>query len=212
SLAYAASGRGSKVADPQGYLLRWRDRAPLTPAVESLRLALGGALAEATPAVRPKLAASLEPAQLRQGLERAVDRSIAGLDRLEAPASRWWSLIGLLQTVTTVAIALAAAWVVVWILARPAVDAVEIPLIGIVPAPFVALVVTVLIGYGLARALGLHAGWIGRRWARRVRDQVTRSVRGEITERGFGPLDELEAGRRRLWLAVSTLIRDCSRS
>ena len=212
SLAYTASGRGSKVADPQGYLLRWRDRAPLTPAVESLRLALGGALAEASPPVRPKLAASLEPARLRQGLERAVDRSIAGLDRLEAPASRWWSLIGLLQTVTTVGIALAAAWVVVWILARPAVDSIEIPLIGVVPAPFVALVVMVLIGYVLARLLGLHAGWIGRRWARRVRDKVTSSVHREITERGFGPLDELEAARRRLWTAVSTLIRECGRS
>ncbi len=212
SLVYSASGRGSKVADPGGYLLRWRDRAPLTPAVESLRVALGSALAEATPAVRPRLAATLEPTQLRQGLERAVDRSIAGLSRLEAPASQWWSLIGLLQTVTTVAIALAAAWVVVWILARPPVDSVDIPLIGIVPAPFVVLVVTVLVGYVLARLLGIHAGWIGRRWARRVRDKVTTSVRGEISERGFGPLDELEAARRSLWDAVATLVRECGRS
>ena len=35
SLIYRASGRDTKVADPTGHLLRWRERAPLSPAVES---------------------------------------------------------------------------------------------------------------------------------------------------------------------------------
>jgi 50S ribosome-binding GTPase len=212
SLAYQLSGRETKVADPTGYLARWRDRAPLSPAVESLRGALGSALADASPTVRPTLAAALEPNQLRRGLERSVDRGLANLDRLEAPSSRWWSLFGLLQTLATVAIAVSAAWVVVWILARPPVDSVDLPLIGTVPIPFVALIASILLGYVLARGLGLHAGWVGRHWAHRVRDRVAASVRREVTERALGPLDALEDARKRLATAVATLIQECGRS
>ncbi len=212
SIVYKLSGRETQVADPNGHLARWRDRAPVTPAVEALRVAVGGSLADATPAVRPKLAAALEPGELRAGLERGVGRAIAGLDRLEAPTSRVWSLFGLLQTLATLAIAVSAAWVVIWILARPPVDSVELPVIGTVPIPFVALIGSILAGYVLARGLGIHAGWVGRRWARRVRDRVAASVRREVTERGLAPLDALEDARRRLSTAVGTMLRECARS
>jgi hypothetical protein len=211
SLVYRASGRNTKVADPTGHLLRWRDRAPLSPAVEALRGVLGTALTDASPAVRPALAATMEPAPLREGLERAVDRAVAGLERLEAPTSRWWSLLGLLQTLAAIAIAVSAAWVVVWILARPIVDTVDVPIIGSVPMPFAALLVSILVGYLLARLLGLHAGWIGRRWAARVRDQVSAAVREEVTERGLAPLDRLEDARQRLSASTASVIRECGR-
>ena len=211
SLVYRASGRNTKVADPTGHLLRWRDRSPLSPAVESLRNVLGSSLASASPAVRPALAATMEPAPLRQGLERAVDRAIAGLDRLEAPTSRWWSFLGLLQVLATIVIAVSAAWVVVWILARPIVDSVDFPIIGSVPMPFVALLGSILVGYLLARLLGLHAGWVGRRWAGRVRDRVTNAVRDEVTERGLAPLDRLEDARRRLAVSTAAVTKDCGR-
>jgi hypothetical protein len=209
SLLYQASGRSTKVADPDGFLMRWRERAPLTPAIESLRLALATPLAEASPPIRPKLAAALEPGEIRQGLERSVDRAIGGLERLEAPSSRWWSLIGALQTLATAGIALSAAWVVVWILAKPRVDSLEVPGLGAVPMPFALLVAFVVVGYLLARVLGLHAGWLGRRWAGRVRDRVAASVRREVTERGFAPLDRLEEARRKLWAATSSIAREC---
>lgn len=211
SLIYRASGRDTKVADPSGHLLRWRDRAPLSPAVESLRAVLGTALTGAAPAVRPALAATTEPTPLRQGLERAVDRAIAGLDRLEAPTSRWWILLGSLQTLTTIGIAVSAAWVVIWILARPVVDTVEFPVIGTVPMPFAALLGCVLVGYLLARLLGLHAGWVGRRWARRLRTRVADAIRDEITQRGFAPIERLEEARQRLATATAAVIRDCGR-
>lgn len=211
ALIYKLSGRETKVADPNGYLARWRERASVTPAVEALRGALGSSLADATPAVRPKLAAALEPGELRAGLERSVGRAIGGLDRLEAPTSRVWSLFGLLQTLATLAIALSAAWVVVWILARPPVDSLDVPVLGTLPIPFVALVGAVLVGYLLARGLGIHAGWVGRGWAHRVRDRVIASVRREITERGLAPLDALEDARRRLATAVASLLHDCGR-
>jgi GTP-binding protein EngB required for normal cell division len=209
SLVYRLSGRQMQVADPEGFLLRWRERAPLTPAVESLRMALARPLADASPAVRPRLAAALEPVALQQGLERSIDRALNGMERLEAPSSRWWSLIGFLQTLTTAGIAIAAAWLVVWILAKPPVDSIRVPVLGLVPVPFALLVVTVLVGYLLARILGLHAGWIGRRWARRVRDSVVASVRREVTEHGLAPLDRLEDSRRRLHAAVATILREC---
>jgi hypothetical protein len=209
SLVYQASGRATRAADPEGFLMRWRERGSLTPAVETLRRALSSPLAGAGPAVRPALAGALEPGQLREGLERAVDRAIGGLDRLEAPSSRWWSVIGLLQTLATVGIALSAAWVVVWILARPPVDSIQVPVVGAVPMPFAALVVSALAGYLLARVLGLHAGWVGRRWARGVRERVAGSVRAEVTGRGLGPLDRLEAARGRLAAATASLLREC---
>lgn len=209
SLIYRFSGRETSVADPGGFLLRWRDRAPLTPAVESLRQALGPPLAAAHPRVRPRLAAAVEPGTLREGLERAVDRAVAGVEHLDAPISRWWSLIGFLQTIATAGIALAAAWIVVWILARPPVDSVSVPVLGQVPIPFAMLVVFVAAGYLLARVLGLHAGWLGRRWAGRVRDSVSASVRFEVAERGLASLDRLEAARQTLWSATASLIRDC---
>jgi energy-coupling factor transporter ATP-binding protein EcfA2 len=212
SLVYRFSGREMAVADPEGFLVRWRERAPLTPAVESLRLALGPPLVAASPRVRPSLAAAVEPGELRLGLERAVDRALAGVERLEAPTSRWWSLIGFLQTVATAGIALAAAWIVVWILAKPPVDSVTVPLLGQIPMPFAVLVVFLAVGYLLARLLGLHAGWVGRRWAGRVRERVAGAVRREITDAGLAPLDRLEEARRRLWDATSRIVRDCGRS
>ena len=211
SFLYRVSGRATRVADPTLFLRRWRDRASLTTAVESMRLALARPIADATPGLRPRLASLVEPVELRRGLERAVDRSISTLDPLDAPSSRWWSLIGLVQTLATVAIALAAAWVVVWILVRPPAASLDLPVIGLVPMPFAVLVATVLVGYLLARILGLHAGWIGRRWARRVRDRVAASVRQEITDHGFESLDRLEAARRSLRSSLIAIRRDCGR-
>jgi GTP-binding protein EngB required for normal cell division len=210
SIIYRFSGREIRAADPDAYLMRWRERGSLAPAVESLRGSLATPLRAASPAVRPALARTLEPAPLRRGLERAVDRAISGVGALEAPTSRWWSVIGLFQTLATVGLALAAAWVVLWIVARPRVDSAQLPIIGAVPMPFVALVAFLAVGYLLARSLGLHAGHVGRRWAQDVRGRLTEAVAAEISQRGFAPLDELEDARARLWTAVTTLERRCA--
>jgi hypothetical protein len=100
---------------------------------------------------------------------------------------------------------------VVWILGRPLVDSVDVPVIGAVPMPFAALLVTVLIGYVLARSLGLHAGWVGRRWAGRLRTRVSDAIHDEITQRGLAPLDRLEDARRRLTASTGSVLRDCGR-
>ena len=155
SFLYRASGRETSHADPEGYLMRWRERGALTPAVEAIRAALAPSLYAATPAVRPVVAAALEPGELRRGLERAVDRAVVGLESFDPPTSRWWSFIGLLQTLATAGIVLSAAWVVVWILGGPGASTVQIPVLGTVPTPFATLVVFLIAGYLLARSLGM---------------------------------------------------------
>ena len=209
SLLYRASGRSSSVADPEAYLLRWRERGSLSPAIQALRDALGASVRAAGPRVRPILAAALEPTALRSGLERAVDRAIRGLGPLEPPSSRWWPVLGLLQSVATVGIALSVAWLVIMALGGPASGTVEVPLLGAIPTPFATLVVFLLIGYLLARVVGLHAGWVGRRWAGDVRERVRTEVRAEIAGRGLGPLDSVEDARSRLASAVTTLQQAC---
>ncbi len=211
SLLYRISGRETSVADPDGFLVRWRDRGSLTPAVEAIRVALSAPLRAASPAVRPLLAAAVEPTELRRGLARAVDRAIRGLGPLEPPTSRWWPFIGFLQMLTTAGIALAVAWIVIGILGGPVAASVQVPIFGSVPTPFASLVALLAIGYLLARLLGSHAGWVGRRWARRVRDRVAAAVRDEVSRHGLAPLDALEDARSRLWSAASTLDQTCGR-
>jgi hypothetical protein len=205
SLIYNLSGREAQAADPDAFLVRWRDRGPLTPAVESLRLSLAEPLRSAAPAVRPALAAAVEPVRLRRNLEAAVDRAVARHEGTQ-PSSRVWTGIGLLQTVATLAIALSAAWTMVWLIARPPVDMADLPIIGRLPMPFFALVASVLVGYVLARSLGVHAGWIGRRWAGRLRGEIAAAVEREVVEHGLEQLSRLETARRALWQASRDVI------
>jgi hypothetical protein len=209
SLVYRASGRETRVADPEGYLLRWRERGSLNPAVQALRDALAGSVRRASPRLRPMLASALEPTELASGLEQAVDRAIRGVGPLEPPSSRGWPVLGLLQSIATVGIALSAAWLVVMALGGPASGSVEVPIIGAVPTPFAFLVGFLFAGYLVARIVGAHASWIGRRWAARVRERIAREVRAEVDERGLRSLDGLEDARYRLWTAVRTLQRHC---
>jgi energy-coupling factor transporter ATP-binding protein EcfA2 len=209
SFVYRASGRQTAVADPQRFLLRWRERGGLSPAVEAIRDALTGPIRDAPPALRPAIAATLEPAAARSGLERALDQAIGEVGSLDAPTSRWWSVIGFLQTLATLGLILSAAWVVVWILVRPPTGSVSLPVLGPIPTPFVALVAFLLAGYVLARLLGWHARWLGRRWGVQVRDRVAASIGGEIRSRAFRRLDALEVARRRLATAASDIERSC---
>ena len=108
-------------------------------------------------------------------LAAAVDRAVAAAPETP-PSSLVWLLIGLAQTLTTFVLVVAAAWVVLWIVARPAVDEIVLPVVGRVPIPFALLVGALVAGYVLARVLGLHAGWVGRRWARSLAGGVHNGI------------------------------------
>jgi GTP-binding protein EngB required for normal cell division len=205
SLVYSLSGRKAQAADPDAFLVRWRDRGPLTPAVELLRVALAEPLRNAAPALRPALAAAVEPVQLRRNLDAAVDGAVARRED-SPPWSRVWQVIGFLQTLATAAIALSAAWIVVWLIARPPVDTAVLPIVGRLPMPLVVLVAALFAGYVLARSLGTHAGWVGRRWAARLRREITTAVEREVVEHGLEQLGRLEVARRALWEATRDVV------
>jgi hypothetical protein len=209
SFIYRTSGRETAVADPDRFLLRWRDRGGLGPAVEAIRASMSASIRTAPPAIRPALAGTLDPGHIGLGLERALDRAIGDVGTLRPPTSRWWTVFGVLQTLATAAIVLSAAWVVVWILARPVTGSVEIPVLGPIPSPFAALVVSLLAGYLIARLLGTHAGWLGSRWAARVRGRVADAVEQEVQQRAFARVDALELARARLSDAVADIERSC---
>lgn len=209
SFLYRSSGRETAVADPTRFLLRWRERGGLGPAVEAIREAVSAPVRDAPPAIRPAVAAALDPADVRLGLERALDRAIGGVGALQPPTSRWWTVLGLLQTFATAAIVLSAVWVVLWIVLRPVTGSIDLPVVGPVPSPFVALVASLLAGYVVARLLGAHAGWVGSRWAGRVRDRVAQAAEDEVRKGAFRRLDELDEARGRLAEAVSNVNRWC---
>jgi hypothetical protein len=209
SRIYRWSGRQGRVADPGAFLARWRERGSLAPALEVLRGAVDVPLHEAPAAMRGTLASSVEPAALSTNLARSVDRAIAAR-AATAPSSRIWTVIGLLQTLATMALIFSAVWVALWIFVKFPVDAVVLPGLGQLPIPFIALVASLLAGYLIARLLGAHAGWVGRRWARGLAREVRDSVGREVETSAFAALDRVEAGRRALWNAARGAGEDCA--
>ncbi len=82
------------------------------------------------------------------------------------------------------------------------VGTIPVPYLGPVPTPVLLLAAALLLGYVLAKLLQLHAGWLGRRWARRVGSRVTRAIRDAIGDELMAPLDEFDASRAALKKAV----------
>jgi 50S ribosome-binding GTPase len=192
SSVFRLSGRERRVADPASYLRSWRSRGGLARAVEALRRSVVEVLGAAPPGIRPVYAAAAESAQLERLLARSTDEAIARTPPLEAPSSRIWSVLGLLQTANTLVLAVAVVWLVIWILVRPPVATLDVPLFGPVPAPIGVLAAAIVFGYVVARVLGLHAGWLGGRWARRIAANVRAAVREAIAAEGYRQVDALD--------------------
>ncbi len=203
---YRFSGRQRKAADPAEYLRGWRGRGGLTRAAELVRRTIVDALPSVPPPLRARYAAASEGRDLERRLEAALDRVIARHSDLQAPTSRFRPVIGLLQTANTLLLIFAAAWAVLWVIARPEVASYDIPVLGPIPAPMALLFVGLAAGYILARLLSLHAGWLGRRWARGITGEIRRVVGDLVAGEAFAPLARVEAARERLgaaWRRVS---------
>ncbi|HEU4572315.1 MAG TPA: hypothetical protein VFR93_06475, partial [Candidatus Limnocylindrales bacterium] len=200
------SGREARVADPASFLARWRERGGAAPAAAAVRARLAEPLRTARPAIRRRLVDATDTGDLERRLAAAVDRTVAA-DTGTAPTSGWWTLLGIAQTVVTGALVLVAAWVVLWVLIRFPVDPVSVPVLGALPVPFVALVIVVVLGYLIARLLGAHAGFLGRRWAAALARDIRDGVRVEIEDAGLAAVDAIDRSRRALADAVRAIER-----
>ena len=206
---YKASGRERRVADPAEHLRGWRSRGSLARASAPVTDAVAEGIAGAPAALRPVLATASDPTALEQRLGTAVDRVIATQPPLTAPSSRLWPVLGLVQTLVTVVLVFAVAWLLLWVIARPPVDSVQVPILGPVPMPLALLVATLVAGFIPARLLSWHAGWVGRRWARDVAARLRVEIEGAVGDTAFAVVDRVEAARRRLWIAARAAETGC---
>ncbi len=208
---YRYSGRQARVADPGAWLRGWAGRGSLAPALEALRGATDAGIRAAPMHVRPSLAGATDLGRLTARIRGSVDAAIANEGTFAPPSSRWWPVLGVAQTVAALGTAISVAWLIVAWLLRAPVDGVVVPVLGQVPAPFALLLGSLLLGFVLARILGAHAGWLGRRWANRLERRIGEAVQAAVAGDAFEPLDRLEAARRSLWLASRGARETCGR-
>lgn len=198
---YRWSGRERAAANPAQHLEQWRTRGGLARVSELVRRAIDSALPAVPPALRPRYAAGTDARDLEARLEKSIDRMVGRESRdiaASPPSSRVWPFLGLLQSLNTVLMVGAVAWVVLWVLARPEVASWDLPILGPVPVPAILLASSLAAGYLLARLLGLHAARIGRRWARRLEVSARIGAREVIELEAFARIERLEAARARL--------------
>ncbi|MDQ3493667.1 MAG: 50S ribosome-binding GTPase [Chloroflexota bacterium] len=206
------SGVSERRADPQGYLRRWRDRGSLMGASEPLRDLVSGAIAAVPAAIRPTLAALADTGALTTGLGEAVDRAVVSdAARFAAPTSRLWPFLGVAQLLATASLVLGVIWLVALAVGvgQAETPLVEVPLLGQVPLP-VALVAGGILGwFVLGRVLLVHAGWLGRRWAARLRERITSEVQDSVRAAALGPLEAFDGRRHDLREAATDAWNAC---
>jgi predicted GTPase len=203
---YRASGRDRVVADPEGYLRRWRERGTLARASEPIRLLVGDLLPRVPAAARGAIASLIDAEELRTRLTAAIDAAVATRTAdVRAPTSFVWSAIGALQYVVTAGLLFAGLWIAAVFLLHAPFASVDVPVLGPIPTPLIVLAALLLAGFLLARLLGAHAGLLGRRWARRLRGDLTRELEQRLRDVLFARLDTIDAARERIARARSTI-------
>lgn len=201
---YRLIGRARAAADPEGFLKRWRLRGSLAPATEPLRELVTSTLASVPASLRGGLAQLSASSSLERRLAETIDRAVtAEAADFRVPTSGMWSVIGAAQYVVTAALVFGMLWFAsLFVIHDAPVGAIGVPYLGPVPTPVALLAAALLAGYVLAKLLQLHAGWLGRRWARRVGARVTGAVRERIADELLVPLEQFDASRGALRAAV----------
>ncbi len=212
SAIYRLTGRARASADPAAYLRRWQLRGSLAPAVEPLRELVAATLPTVPATVRGALATLSTPAVFERRLADTVDRSLsAEATEFRVPTSALWSVIGLGNYLVTAVLVFCALWfAALFLIDNAPVGSVELPYLGALPTPVVLLASTLIVGFLLAQALRMHAGWLGRRWARRIRERITREVRERITDSLLLPIERFDAARQQLASAARGTSEDCA--
>jgi hypothetical protein len=144
-------------------------------------------------------------------LAKSIDRSLTvEATTFRAPTSALWTVIGVAQYAVTALLIFSVLWFAsLFVIHDAPVSAILVPYLGFVPMPVALLAATLLAGYVLAKLLQLHAGWLGRRWAKRVGTRITSEVRQRIAEDLLTPVDDFDATRAALERAVRAA-DDCS--
>ncbi len=203
---YRASGRDRVVADPEGYLRRWRERGTLARPAEPIRVLVGDILPRVPATARGAIASLIDAEELRTRLTSAIDAAVAARTAdVRAPTSVVWSVIGALQYVVTAGLLFAGLWIAAVFLLHAPFASVDVPVLGPIPTPLIVLTALLLAGFLLARLLGAHAGLLGRRWARRLRADLSRELEGRLRDVLFARLDTIDAARERIARARSTI-------
>ena len=205
---YRATGRDRVVADPEGYLRRWRERGILARAAEPLRTLVSDLLPRVPSEARSAIASLIDAEALRARLTGAIDAAVATRTAdVRAPTSFVWSVIGALQYVVTAGLLFAALWIAAVFLLHAPFASVDVPVLGPIPTPLVVLAAFLLAGFVLARLLGMHAGVVGRRWAGRLRADLSRELEQRLRDVLFARLDTIDAARERIARARATIER-----
>ena len=197
AFVYRWSGRASVKADPAAYLRRWRERGTLARVTQPLRLLVAKALTAAPPTLRPGVAAIFDPRAVDAQIASALDRA-AAMPLGPAPTSLAWVLIGFSQYIVTAVLIFAALWIAIIAFGRVDISTVVLPLLGAVPTPLLLLAGALAAGYILARLLGAHAYWLGRRWAGRMRRMITDELEPRLDVAAIAPLSAIDAARARI--------------
>ena len=219
-LAVVARARGggdrgpasARSIDPVAYARGWRGRSTLSRTVNPVHDLLRRAATAAPPALRAEVMGLARPGRLEERLTEAIDSAVAQgtTDHARPPRSFLWPLIGVLQTLVTVAFMAGLLWYLTLYLAgRAQADLPDLPTVRDVPVPLLLVIGSLLVGWLLARLLSASARRAGRRWADRLTGNLTTTVATEVDAAIAEPLSELETARSELLVALSDLRASC---
>lgn len=199
ALVGSLTGQRRRRADPAAYLADWRNRGALGRVLNPVRAAMVEAAATLPPSGRGPVLESIGAPSAEHDLARVLDRVTAtAAGSLEIPRSPLWPVIGAVQLILGAILVFAVAWLVTLFVAGGGVpvSALEVPLLGPIPMPLALLAGSVLASAVLGWLLGLHAAFVGRRVAGRIRARTEEAVREAVVRDGFAGLDRVEAARR----------------
>ena len=205
ALVSSMTGQRRKQADPALYLAAWRSRGALGRVLNPVRAAMVEAGAALPPESRGRVLEAEGASSVERDLEHVLDRltraEAAGLD---VPGSPLWPVIGFAQIIAGAVLLFAIAWLVVLFVAggNVPVGAFDVPVLGPIPMPLALLAGAVLVSALFGWLLGLHASFIGRRHAQRLRARTEAAVREAVERAGFAGLARVEEARRVIAVAA----------
>lgn len=200
------TGARRRSADPEGFLLAWRQRGSLGHVLNPIRRVLVDSVSRLPAPARPAVMGKVEFDQLEARMTKAIENGVASSRRgLEPPGSFLWVFLGMLQLLLGAAFLFAVAWYLT-ILFGPAsllVGEIDVPYLGPVPIPLAILTGSLVLSLVLSFLLTIHASWVGQRRGAKVASQVGTAIENTIESAAFRHLDDVDGARQRISQALS---------